>query len=50
MADEADDLDGCSVDLKADAVSDADLPYVALFPDGVADEAKAAEWRAVLGG
>lgn len=42
--DDPDDLDGCEIgDVAPDDDETADLR--ALFPDGVADEAKATEWN-----
>lgn len=42
-----DALDGCELDFTLDPSSDEEIELLALFPDGVADDAKAAEWRAV---
>lgn len=42
-----DDLDGCELDFGADPVSDDDLDYVILSPDG--DPKKLAEYLALFG-
>ncbi|MDP1793193.1 MAG: hypothetical protein Q8K63_03560 [Acidimicrobiales bacterium] len=54
MPDSADDeLDGCALDFEPDSIDDetADLfPLFPLGPDTPGLQAKAAEWREVLGG
>lgn len=47
-----DDLDGCELDFAEDAVDDDTAALLPLFPQGADTpdlEAKAAEWRQVLG-
>lgn len=44
-----DDLDGCELDFKLDAVDEETADLLPLFPDGVADPAKAEEWKQVFG-
>lgn len=46
---EHDDLDGCEIDFTPHAVDDEAADLLALFPDGVANPAKAEEWRGVFG-
>lgn len=51
MPNEDDDqLDGCELDFAADAVDDNTAALLPLFPTGEADEARAAEWRALFEG
>ena len=48
MSDPDDDfLDGCELDFGQDPDDDETASLRPLFPDGVADKAKAAEWRAL---
>jgi hypothetical protein len=42
-----DELDGCELDFTEDPNDDETAELLALFPDGVADPAKAAEWEAL---
>lgn len=41
-------LDGCDVDFTEQPDDDETVEMRALFPDGVEDETKAAEWREVF--
>lgn len=50
IRDDNDLLDGCDLDFTADACTPEEESLLPLFPDGVADEAKAAEWRELFGG
>jgi hypothetical protein len=51
MSDPDDDfLDGCDLDFTIDADDDETASLRPLFPNGVADEAKAAAWRELAGG
>lgn len=43
--DDDDFLDGCDLDFTIDPDDDETAALRPLFPDGVADEAKAEEWR-----
>lgn len=48
-----DDLDACDIDFAAEAVTDEEAELLPLFPQGADTpdlEARAAEWREVLGG
>lgn len=45
-----DDLDGCVIDFAADPDDDETASLRPLFPDGVADPAKAAAWRELAHG
>lgn len=45
--DDDDTLDGCDIDFAEFAVDDEVAEYLPLFPDAVADEAKASEWIAL---
>lgn len=47
LADDDDELDASGVDFAAEPTSDDELELMALFPDGVPDEARAEEWRAL---
>lgn len=42
-----DELDGCQLDFSVDAVTDEDLPYVVLSPEG--DVLKLASYLALFG-
>ncbi len=42
-----DEIDGCELDFAEAAVDEDTAELLALFPDGVADEAKAAEWQII---
>lgn len=48
--DEPDDLEGCDVGDIAEPDDDETSDLRALFPDGVCDEATAAEWKEIVGG
>lgn len=50
IRDDADLLDGCDLDFVPHANTNEEEQLLPLFPDGVADEAKAAEWRELFGG
>ena len=42
-----DELDGCAIDFREHANSEAVTEMLPLFPDGKKDSVKAAEWRAL---
>lgn len=44
-----DELDGCDIDYADYAVSDEEVEYLPLFPDGNADQNKASEWKELFG-
>ena len=45
--DDDDFIDGCEVDFTEDPDDDETASLRPLFPDGLADEAKADEWKAL---
>lgn len=49
VPDEDDEIDGCELDFAEDAVDDETVDLLPLFPDGVADDRRAEEWRELFG-
>lgn len=41
-------LDACDIDFTDEACSDEEVGLLPLFPDGVADDTKVAEWKALF--